>query len=405
MNKIIATFLLIVFSLTGCSQSGGQIILPTLTSTSVGKIITPTHFPAPTLAVTSLPTPSPTVINPVERHCPNFVGEVSMETVSLGTIFLYNFETKIIILRDLQSGQEYLLPSERKNQTIYGNFSFDRKYYAYTEYNQTFSRTIIWVVNAKAEILVKQVVNDNLFNLRWLDDEHLLFDTKDTNEQAKVVVFNLRTSEFTTVAHELPGIFTQRDVGLYWRVSYSPDLQKVLYVGTPRENVGMRPIYYDLVSRKILWESPHVEGFGIPLWSPDGRYFALEVDWDLYIISVDGQVVDILEKSQFGYFNNWSYTWSPNGEHISFRSSKQSGQDPTATLMVYDLKSKRATDYCLEGYSSSPPGWSPDSTQIVVESGNNGIILLDLSTNQSFKLVDIPNVSYPGEWMYSLSGE
>ena len=402
MNKVLKIFLLITSLLTGCNQSSDQ-LAPTLTSISIGKTATPISLPTTVLTLTPLPALSPTLINPVERHCPNFMGEVSMETVSQGTTFLYNFETKIITLRDLQSGQEYPLPTEQTTPILSRiEISPDRKYDAYTTHNQALSRTIIWVINAKGDVLVRQAVDEYLFNLEWLDDEHLLFDTKDTNEQAKVVVFNLRTSEFTTVAHELPGLFTQRDIGLYWRVSYSPDLQKVLYVGMPRENAGMRPIYYDLVSQKILWESPHIEGFGMPLWSPDGRYFALEVDWDLYIISADGQVVDILEKSQFGYFNNWSYTWSPNGEYIGFRSSQQSGQDPTATLMVYDLKSKRATDYCLEGYSSSPPGWSPDSKQIVVESVENGIILLDLPTAQSFKLVDIPNVSYPGEWMYSI---
>jgi Tol biopolymer transport system component len=71
--------------------------------------------------------------------------------------------------------------------------------------------------------------------------------------------------------------------------------------------------------------------------------------------------------------------------------------------MIFDVKSKRVVDYCLEGYSYDAPGWSPDSTQIVVESADiDGILLLDLPTNRSFKLVDIPNVSYPGMWMYSI---
>jgi hypothetical protein len=403
MNKKVAIFLSAIFLLTSCGQSRNQAV-PILTSTPVDKTATPISLPTLALTVTPLPISSPTIISPIERRCSNFMGEVSMITVARGTIFPYNSETEITTLLDIQSGQEYRLPLERKTQTFSGDVSLDQKYYAYTEPNQSFSRTIIWVINAKAEVLVKQAVNDYLFNLRWLDDEHLLFDTKDTEEQAKVVVFNLKTSEFATIAHELPSLFTQRDIGLSWRVSYSPDLQKVLYIGRPHDNAGIRSIYLDLVSQKTLWESPPIESVGIPLWSPDGQQFALEVNWDLYIIKADGQVVAILDKNQFGYFNAWSYTWSSNGQFIGFRSSKKSGQDPTATLMVYDVKSKRATDYCLEGYSYSPPGWSPDSTQLVVDAPTalGGVLLIDLPTNQSYKLVEIANVLYPGAWIYSV---
>jgi hypothetical protein len=386
MNKVSIIFLLIVLLLTGCDQSNGQVKL-TPTSIAVDLTATPVSVPTPTLITLPLPTPSPTISSPFEQDCPNFMGEVSMETIARGTIFPYNSETEITSLLDLQSGQEYPLPLERKTQTFSGSISPDRKYYAYTEPNQALSRTIIWVINAKAQVLVKQAVDNYLFNLRWLDDTHLLFDTKDTEEQAKVVVFNLKTSEFNVVAHELPGLFTQRDVGLYWRVSYSPDLQKALYIGKPQADAAMRPIYRDLVYQKTLWEAPPLESIGEPLWSSDGQQVALMVNWDLYIIRMDGQVVDILEKSQFGYFNEWSYSWSPNGQYIGFRSSKEMGQDSAATLMIYNMKSKRAVNYCLEGYSYDAPGWSPDSTQIVVDTVDIGGILLDLPTNRSFRLV------------------
>jgi hypothetical protein len=305
MNKSLAIFPLIFLLLASCNQSSGQ---TTPTNIPVDRTAKPTHIPTLTPSVTFSPTPSPTVISPFERHCPNFMGEVSMETIARGTIFPYNSKTETTSMLDLQSGQEYPLPLTRKTQTFSGNISPDRKYFAYTEPNQAFSNTIIWVISAKAVILVKQTVDDYLFNLRWLDDEHLLFDTKETENQAKIVVFNLKTSKFNVVAHELPELFTQRDIGLYWRVSYSPDLQKVLYIEMSKVDRMLHPIYLDLVSQKILWEAPPLESVGEPLWSPDGQQFALEVNRDLYIIGTDGQVVDILKKNQFGYFNYLSYT-------------------------------------------------------------------------------------------------
>jgi hypothetical protein len=75
--------------------------------------------------------------------------------------------------------------------------------------------------------------------------------------------------------------------------------------------------------------------------------------------------------------------------------------------MVYDVKSQRVTDYCIDGYNTDGyPGWSPDSTQILVkEYIGVGGLLVDLPTNRSFKLIDIPNVIYPSGWMRSFSNK
>ena len=404
MNKLFAISLSFCLLLAACQQASSPAAL-TPTRMSVGETATPISILTATPTELSLPTPSPSPIgnSPFEQRCPTSMGEVSMESIASGTIFRYNLKTEITVLHDLQSGQEYSLPLERKTQSFSGDLSPDRRYYAYTEPDQARTRTIIWVIDAKADVLVKQAVDIYLFNLRWLDNEHLLFDTQDTDKQARVMIFDLKTHKFKTIIHALPGIFTFRDFGLSWRVSYSPDLQKVLYIGDPQENGYVRPVYRDLVSGKTLWEAPRMESIGEVLWSPDGQQVALMVSWDLYILGADGHVVDILKKSQFGYINEWGYSWSPNGRYIGFRASKELSQEPTATLIVYDLKSHTAVDYCLLDYGYSRPGWSPDSTQIVVSTpAGSGSTLLDLQTNHSFKLLDIPDVSYPGEWLQSI---
>ncbi len=409
MNKLFTIFLSLSLLLTSCGQANSQVAL-TPTSMSIGETATPISILTATPTMLSLPTPSltpsPTVSSPFEQRCPTFMGEVAMETVARGTIFLDNFKTRLttISLRDLQSTQEYPLPLEGKRGVQSGDISPNRRYYAYTESNQAFTRTILWVINAKAEVLVKRIVNNDLFNLRWLDNEHLSLDTKDTEKRARVVVYNLETDKFDTVAHELPGPFIRIDLYYAWRVIYSPDMQKVFYLGDPQGNGHVRPIYFDLVSQKTLWKPPITNSeLGIVEWSPTGQYVDLMVDGDLYILRANGQVADILEKSQLGNITRWSYGWSPNGQYIAFWASKNYGVDTTATLMVYDIKSQKTINYCIDGdYTNGSPAWSPDSTQIVGnDSPGIGGFLLDLPTNRSFKLLDIPNVSYPGNWLFS----
>lgn len=409
MNKLFAIFMSISLLLAGCGQANSQTAIKS-TSTPIGATITPrrvfTATPTRLSLPTLLPSPSPTIGVSIEQHCPDFMGEVPMEDIARGTIFSYNSKTNTAILHDLQSGREYPLPQDREWGAGSGAISPDRKYYAYTESNQTFTRTILWVVNAKAEVLAERIVNNDLFNLRWLDNEHLSLDTQDTDKRARIVVYNLQTGKFDTVAHELPELFTKSDLSYYWRVEYGPNMQKVFYLWDPQGSGYVRPIYFDLVSQKTLWESPVTNSeIGIIKWSPTGQYVALMVAGDVYILQADGQVVNILKSSQLGYITKFSYEWSPNGQYIAFWAPKNFGADTTATLMVYDMKSQRTIDYCIDGdYTMGSPAWSPDSTQVVVNASLGvGGLLLDLPTNRSFKLSDIPNVSYSGDWLFSTS--
>jgi hypothetical protein len=409
MNKLFSIFLSMSLWLAGCGQANSQVTLtPTRTpidaTTTPVRIntVTPTRLSVPTL----WPSPSPTIGAFIERHCPSFMGEAAMEAIARGTIFLYNSKTNTAILHDLQSGQEYPLPREGKRGVQSGDISPDRTYYAYTESNQARTRTVLWVVNAEAEVLVERIVDNDLFNLRWLDNEHISLDTQDTDTRARVVVYALQAGEFDTVAHELPELFAKSDLSYYWRVEYGPNMQTVFYLSDPQGKGFVRPIYFDLVSQKTLWESPVTNAdIGIIKWSPTGQYVALMISGDLYIINAGGQIVDVLEGDQLGYITRFSYSWSPNGQYIAFWAPKDFGVDTTVTLMIYDMKAKTTVDYCITGdYTDGPPSWSPDSTQVVVN-GSLGVggLLLDLPTNRSFKLPDIPNVSYSGDWLFSIS--
>lgn len=419
MNKVLAILLSTILLVTGCSPSKGRGVTATpvegmtatsihFTATSVLPSATPTILPTSTVTPSPSSLPSPTTNPAIERRCPEFMGEVAMETVANGTIYHYQPNPEVFYLLDLQSGQEYQRPMDGNLPIDSGrHISPNHRYDAFTTNDMALTRTIIWVINAKGEILLREPVDAFWYNLRWLDNERLLLETENTQEQAEVAILNLRTAESTVVSNELPGLFIDTDRGLYWRISYSPDLQKVLYIGRQEDNAMRQIIYRDLVSKKILWQVPMpFGGLGEPVWSPDGRQYALMLDNDLYIIQADGQVVDILKKEKFGYFNEWSYDWSPNGEYIGFRSSKEVGRDPASTLMVYDLKSRKAVDYCLKGYSFDNPAWSPDSTQMIVGSSVGiGGMLIDIPTNRSYKLVDIPGVLYPAGWMFSLPDE
>ena len=415
MKKVLAILLSTILLLTGCGPSKGRGMTATpvegmtatsihFTATPVLPSATPTILPTSTAIPSPSPSPSPTTNPAIERRCPEFMGEVAMETVARGTIYFYRPNPEVFYLLNLQSGQEYQRPMDDNLPVDSGrHISPNKRYDAYYTNDMALTRTMIWIINAKAEIIHKWEIDAYWYNLRWLDDERLLFETENTREQAEVVILNLRTAEFKNVSNELPGLFTKRDMGLYWRVSYSPDLQKALYVGRLKDDAGRSLIYRDLVSQQVLWETSMPDGLGNVEWSPDGQQFALMIGYDLYIIQADGQVVDILKKEEFGYFNGWSYDWSPNGEYIGFRSLKEGSLDSPASMMVNNLKSKKVVDYCLEGYRNDGLGWSPDSTQLITGSSVGiGGTLIDLLTNRSYKLVDIPGVLYPAGWMYSL---
>src|SRR5204862_3541069 len=97
---------------------------------------------------------------------------------------------------------------------------------------------------------------------------------------------------------------------------------------------------------------------GLPLFpslSPDGKSVVYASAGDIYSMRVGGQNPVNLTKD--GSTNNSQPAFSPDGERIAFRSSRNGGG--IFIMGATGESVKRLTDY---GYT---PAWSPDGKEIV----------------------------------------
>jgi WD40 repeat protein len=250
--------------------------------------------------------------------------------------------------------------------------------------------TVLWVLNARADVLVKIPFSQSLDNLRWLDDEHLIFYTPQTYKDGAVLIFNPFTRVQSIISNELPGLDTSYLPGQDWLAEYSSDLQSVVYIA------GLRAIVRDVVKKKTLWESlpPWVNVYK-PIWSPDGSRVAIVQNEKLFIINPVNSALDdkpILDGVSL-------LSWSPDSRYIALWDSDGPQH---YILMVYDTQLKKIINFCVEDVYPTTPLWSPKGQQVVVNinSDNGKPILLDIQKRFVYRLTKLE--AYPLEWMNSL---
>lgn len=382
--------LLIVPLLVSC---GPAIVSPT---TSVQRTALPTNT-----ASAQVPTPMPTdMLNPItSSSCPELKDETPMSEIAKGTVLLdhHSSSSETLFLLDLATAKEYKLPYQSKKSFVDYNgpkVSPDGTMMAYPEgltdgENRT---TMLWVINAHADVLAKIPFNQNLFNFRWLDNQRLVFYTPQTSKDGTVLVFNPFTRARMLVSNALPGLDTSYWSGLDWLVEYSPDLQRVAYFG------GLKVIVRDVIKKQTLWEPlPPFLNEDKPVWSPDGNKIAVAQNGLLYIIDDNGLVKHPSLPEGVA-----TPSWSPDGHYIAFWYSGR--QMPDFRLMIYDIQSTKVTDLCIEEiHPDAAPLWSRNSQQIVVGASlGDEPILVDIQKNVAYKLKSTPAIVYPWGWMNSL---
>ena len=358
----------------------------------------------PTITLTPEPTLTATLEPRLVQRCFSVEDkEIALKDVVSGTI-LINSD-----LIDSQTEKKYKLPSQSNDSSWGGSqASPNRNMFAYLELvenNQSdFIKEILWVVNARADVLAKVTFDrTDLYSLRWLDNQRLLFYVTQTESTGTVLVFNPFTREQRTFSNELPDLYKDF-VGatMTWRVEYSPNLEWVVYFGDTK-SPGLGPIVRDLVIKQTVWKPP-VPGWSYerPAWSPDGKEVAVIASGHLYIVNHAGQSKPILDQSPSNLAA--APAWSPDGLHIAFWNGSK--------LMVYNKQMDQVVDVCVQNdvTTHSPPLWSLDSNQLAVEEyidqgpgkASGFDALVDLQKNIVYKLPSLSGIPYPDAWMNSL---
>jgi len=398
---------LLLLLLTGCLPTAlptvpatlhptlSPVISPLASSTSIiKKISTPTHI------AQSSATPAPTSDIKYLRRCVRVEAQdTALADVTSGAIVQDN------LLWDIQTGKKYPLRTTRSFHSFdvidrHGlQVSPDRKMFAYLEALRS-GRQVLWVVNARAEMLAKISFRRNdLETPRWLDNERLAFYTAQTDMDGSVLVVNPFTQEQSVVSDELPILnfpYARKSTVITWLLEYSPDLNSVVYLDN-HGGVSLR----DVLTKKTLWNSDNGGVYGNPVWSPDGQQVAVVGNGQIYLIDRSGQAKPILEETTDAFPT--APSWSPDGRKVAFWDSIH--------LMVYDLQTGEVVDLCVYNQPETltyPARWSPDSRQLIIAdliSVNPMLItprVIDLQKNVMYKnILDGQNIRSE-VWMNSM---
>jgi Tol biopolymer transport system component len=353
-------------------------------------------------------------MSPVIQRCLGISKELSFEEVVKNGTVVVDSDDSALRLIDLKTGNSYeQFPLQRDPYRLSDmHLSPDKTALAYYENylnaDGKLEKAVIWVIDAKADILAQVPLGPNdAGQFRWLDNDHLQIYSNKTYQDGTVEILNPYMGELQQITNDLPNLFQNQYNDLIpWLVEYNHDLGIVVYFG--QSNGGKSgPIVWNVNDQKVIWQHP---GAGmidaIPSWSPTKDEVAIVDDSGrLYIINRDGTTNQLpkLETQT----NVRRFSWSPDGNLIAFWNAD--GNFEQSKLMIYDIPANQVTDYCIvaDGTSGSDPIWSPDSQKffthmrIKKDDGSFGgsTILIDVIQSKVFNISREPKLL---EWMNSI---
>lgn len=442
-NEIIIFLILFALGFSGCTNQAPQptpataTYLPTVKSPSLAPSNTPAIFESTIFTVTptsspiprptSTPTPSPTPFPPVSTQVKTVTVEPMTTAEVLGSESFPAVEHQCIRVSDtlplvanelngvvvlvnesLQNEQDFLLDLKTGTKIFLSYFgkqaiddfsvSPDYNRLAYIASNLYARDQTILITDVDGRTIATYDLNPPLEGggriQQWFDNDRLWITFgKGKAPDAYTMILNPFTGENNIIQSDFPKIYNA--LPSFWgsfnqsRAIFNPTFNMVLY---PSDG---RIILLDLSNSQIAMSIPdRIGGIGSqPVWSPDGSQFVIDIDSanfssspknegrNIYLISLDGQIVKYTSINNPDNDNFVDYSWSPDGKFIAFWLKVGEVDIEKVIYNLYDLaildiNRRQVTDYCIPAYNSglfpiNPPVWSPDGHYLVVASRSN----------------------------------
>lgn len=404
----------------------------------------PTQAFAPTITPTGPILPTDSII---QNQCPEISGQFAPGRAS--GVLVVQERVGPDLLFNLETGEKKRLdgiPVISPDGANLAYFGLD---------NNTFENFL--VIRAVRDLTQRELpLFDGIFRMiGWHDNQRLLFRmTRDPATDPAphlLVLFNPFTGEKKTYNRDFPDIDNEVEWDLLGPAAYDQTMSYILYAGLKdAESRTHEYVLWDDVSKTEIaafagsshvnemfnYDSEIIQLDGVshnpPRWSPDDSRVAIiapapqekmNVD-EIYTITKTGEV------QRLTYFANHfekakisDLSWSPEGKSIAFWVTLEPSlytlpQDTyqNVRLGIVNTETLEITYYCIMGDSIGPmngrpsaefigksipaPIWSPDGTQVVLESryssDKSRLILLNL---QDGTAVEIGQNIEPIGWM------
>ena len=245
-------------------------------------------------------------------------------------------------------------------------FSMDGRQVAFDRWQMGRSLDI-WIQDLEADAPPRQVTVDPAWDSQanWLADGTLAYFSE---REGRRGIWHLdpETGEHTFLA----------DIGLDadW-ARLSPD-GKTIAFHSPQDSITLDVWLHDLTTKKTrrLTRDPELAGF--PIWSPDGRTLAIEIQrgesTQVAVVSFPEGDVEVESggvvprQLTFDDGESWPYSWAPDNDRIAFAGRRGGFWNvfwvSSSSGEVVQLTQKQD----LDGYLRYP-AWSPKDGLIVFE--------------------------------------
>lgn len=423
MNRIRLILITCIFLICGCTQSSSSETPPPQPS-SFPDLITTTQQPINTAmpSLTASPTsentdtPTSTVTSTIEPtirpeaklsiDCIDVDDNLSPDLEMNGSLVLSGGYQNYFIW-NLRSGEQIPL-----SINAYLDFapSPDGRLLAYTDLEN--EGGWIRIVDSSGQLTQSFPLEERWSGvIGWLDDEHLSI-MREAEPLYSTIILDLVSGQSEEYLNDYPGAFYYDVPYFYWgqnaytAASYSPDLERVVYLGLISDSPNVGYVIWDIKAEKIIAEidTPGNSAFNQPpIWSASGDGFIVAYsereikligyipDDELYSITGEGEMTKLTNLS--AHFTIGvdirQYNPSPDGRHIAFWAAGNPPpdlNDRKLELAVLDMETEKVTMYCLEGdfrNGGLPPIWAPSSDQLVVkglaENGKVRIVIVDIN--------------------------
>ncbi len=184
--------------------------------------------------------------------------------------------------------------------------------------------------------------------------------------------------------------------GMTFTPAWSPDGRKIAFTSTRDGNSEIYFINTDGSGLRRLTEHPSIDTS--PCWSPNGREIAFTSDRSgapqIYVMDADG--LNLRRISYEGSYND-SSTWSPSRGFSEIAYSSRIERGPF-DIVVYNFETKQVRQLTTGRGSNESPTWSPNGLHLTFTSTRTGsaqIYTMNRDGSNQRRLTSVGNNTTP----------